>query len=261
MSHELAERDNLETLARVYSDSYEKIVRAYTLLDEAKHDMKQTFLDEFFTVIPRNYYGDPLDAIKIIEREWKQRAWQKIFDRSGMRKILSIKRREELDKQINDQPQTLPDVTATNILALIQDGMSKATDYAAEAVYEVFDWLRPHHERYKTNRRWLVGKKVILEYSVEQSYRKNFFHVRYGREKELTALDNVFHMLDGRGPLKGYKGPLIDAIGLAEGGTGETDFFKFKCYKNHNLHLEFKRHDLVDRLNYTAGNRSEIGAA
>lgn len=169
MTTDLAHRDTLETLARVYQESFDKVVRAYSLLDEAGRAIKQTFLDEHFVAIPRNYYGEPIDAVKIINKEWKQRAWLKIFDRSGMRKVLSIKRREELDKQIYEQPQTLPDVTAENILALIQDGMNKSADYAAEAVYEVFDWLRPWNGTYKTNDKWKVGRKVVLSYMVELS--------------------------------------------------------------------------------------------
>ena len=211
MSTELAERDTLETLARVYQESIDKIDPAYTLLDEAQQNIKKTFLNDYFEVIPRNHYGTPLDAIKHVKKEWRKQAWRLIFDRSGMKKVLSMKRREELDKQLYDDGN-LPEVTAENILALIQDGMAKATDYAAEAVFEVFDWLRPWRETYKTNERWKVGPKVVIEMGVEKAWNGYKFRVRHYSEKNLMALDNVFHMMDGRGPLKGYNGPLIDAI-------------------------------------------------
>lgn len=259
MTTDLAERDTLETLARVYQDGIDKIERAYTLLDEAKEQMKKTFLNDHFEVIPRNHYGAPLDAIKHCKKEWKMQAWRVIFDRSGMKKVLSIKRREELDKQLYDEGDKLPDVTAENILALIQDGMAKATDYAAEAVYEVFDWLRPWRKTHKTNERWKVGPKVVLTCTVERAYNGYKYRVRYQSQKNLIALDNVFHMMDGRGPIKGYNGPLIDAIQSSPDGTGETDFFAFKSFMNGNLHIKFKRQDLVDRLNYIAGERDQIG--
>src|SRR5436190_20361060 len=36
--------------------------------------------------------------------------------------------------------------------------------------------------------------------------------------------------------------------------TGEeTDYFKFRCFRNRNLHQEFKRLDLVAKLNAIAG--------
>ncbi len=262
MTTDLAERDTLETLARVHKESIEKIERAYTLLDEAREAMKQTFKNDYFEAIPSSHYGCPLDVIPNIKESWKRRAWSIIFERSGMKKVLSIKRRSELDKQLSDG-KDLPDITPENILALIQDGMEKATDYAAEAAYEVFDWLRPWNGTYKTNDKWKVGPKVVLAYMVERSGwgGNGKFRVRYSHQKELIALDNVFHMLDGRGPIKGYNGPLIDAIQTAPDGNGETDFFAFKSYQNGNLHLKFKRTDLVDRLNYIAGQRDQIGEA
>lgn len=261
MTTDLAERDTLETLARVYQDGIDKIERAYTLLDEAQQNIKKTFQNDYFGVLPRSHYGDVLTSLPGIKTEWKKRAWGVIFERSGMKKVLSIKRREELDKQLQEDGKNLPDITPENILALIQDGMAKATDYAAEAVYEVFDWLRPWNNKHKTNERWKIGPKVVITYMVENSGwgGQSKYRVRHYHQKNLIALDNVFHMLDGRGPIKGYNGPLIDAIQSSPDGTGQTDFFEYKCFKNGNLHLKFKRQDLVDRLNYIAGERDQIG--
>ena len=46
---------------------------------------------------------------------------------------------------------------------------------------------------------------------------------------------------------------LIDAIEAAKDGTGETEYLRFRCFRNRNLHLEFKRLDLVAKLNAIAG--------
>jgi hypothetical protein len=43
------------------------------------------------------------------------------------------------------------------------------------------------------------------------------------------------------------------AIEASRTGSGETEYFRFKCCRNHNLHLEFKRLDLVEKLNAIAG--------
>src|SRR5438874_1244611 len=73
------------------------------------------------------------------------------------------------------------------------------------------------------------------------------------REQHIRAIDNVFHALDGNGTIKTHRGPLIDAIEAAKDGTGETDYFRFRCFRNRNLHLEFRRLDLVAKLNAVAG--------
>ena len=57
----------------------------------------------------------------------------------------------------------------------------------------------------------------------------------------------------GNGTIKTHRGPLIDAIEAAKDGTGETEYFRFRCFRNRNLHLEFKRLDLVAKLNAVAG--------
>lgn len=53
-----------------------------------------------------------------------------------------------------------------------------------------------------------------------------------------------------------YYGMLYGAIVDSPMGAGETDYLKSKGYTDGNLHLEFKREDLLTRLNTTAeGNR------
>ena len=82
------------------------------------------------------------------------------------------------------------------------------------------------------------------------------YRVAYGRSRDvLRAMDNVFHLLDGQGTVKTTEGPLVDAINACpvDVGEGETVYFRFKCYRNRNLHLEFKRMDLVQKLNAVAG--------
>lgn len=70
----------------------------------------------------------------------------------------------------------------------------------------------------------------------------------------LRALENVFTALDGKGSItKTHNGEIIDAINRSTDGTGETDYFRFRACRNRNLHLEFKRLDLLARLNQIAG--------
>lgn len=39
-------------------------------------------------------------------------------------------------------------------------------------------------------------------------------------------------------------------------GVGETEMFAFRCFRNGNLHLRFKRLDLLKRLNEIAGGQN-----
>jgi hypothetical protein len=67
-------------------------------------------------------------------------------------------------------------------------------------------------------------------------------------------LENVFTALDGNGQIaKRYNSVLEDAICSAPGGVGETDYFNFKAHRNGNLHISFRRRDLLARFNQIAG--------
>jgi hypothetical protein len=104
-----------------------------------------------------------------------------------------------------------------------------------------------------------VPGNIILGWYCERAWSGTEFRVNYHRQKELHAIDGVFHLLDGKGPIKTCTGPLETAIQNASDGKGETDYFKFKRFKNHNLHLEFKRLDLVKELNLRVTGEGVLG--
>jgi hypothetical protein len=268
---DIAHRETITALVGTYTQATADIITAYAMLDAAKKSLRLAFKTEYIDTIRRNCCGetDPKEVVGV-NKEIKRRAWCAIVERMEVKKLMSIKRREELDRQLagdnsrSEPVAELPDLTEANILAMFQDTMAKAGDYANEAVFEVFDWLRPHAGHtadLKTNEKWRIGKKVIIGYAVEMAYSRGKYSVKHDRAKNLIALDNVFHMLDGKGTLKGYSGPLVNAITESPDGTGETDYFKFKSCKNHNLHIEFKRPDLVSKINRTAGGNRIGGKA
>lgn len=228
--------------------------QAYAILEQAEKSLRSVFLDApgyRFSVIERNSTDVGTTASKAINAKLKKDAWAIIVERMELRRLLSIKRRTELDSQI--EKGELPDLTDENVLALFETSAAKVNTYLEEAVHEVFDYLRPPQSRFKTNTEFELGKRVILTWQVEKGWSRGKFRVNYHREKYITALDNVFHMIDGKGPIKSYHGPLYNAITDSPNGTGNTDYFKFRCCINGNLHLEFLKPDLVAKLNAVAG--------
>jgi hypothetical protein len=185
--------------------------------------------------------------------------WRQLIERIGARKLLSVKRADELDKNLRDGE--LPEIEVSEIIGFLDGLRLTAKDLVTEAAWEAFDILRPaqyeHHKELKTNiknARFNIGPKVILSWMVESTWGDQNFRVSYNRESALTAVDRVFHALDGIGMPGGNRCPLVDAINTCKDGHGETEYFRFKCYLNRNLHLEFKRMDLVKRLNQIGGN-------
>lgn len=259
----LVTRSSIADKVKAYNEAQEKIKQGYALLADAQKQLKEAFTvaDRYssdFDVIPdRHFYGTPEKIPAHIEGLTRKRAWRILYHLLDIDKILSIKRAEEIGRKL--EGDDLPEITIANIYEVFETLVQNTNSFAQEAVHEVYDWLRPREEsfasKYKTNQknaRFELGKKVILAWCVENKYGGGF-RVDYYREKNLIALDRVFHLLDGIGMSdKGYRSPLVDSINDGT-GVGETDYFRYKCYSNKNLHLEFKRLDLVAEFNKVAG--------
>lgn len=263
--NQLIPHSTVTKLASVYATETAEMVRLVEALDASGDRLRKAFEDGHsythdFRLTVHCVHNRDAD-IQGIMRYFRQQAWKSIVSRLGLLKIMSMAKRDEFQKQMNDGTN-LPEITEETILGVLTQWADQAHDMAKEAVKEVFDWLRPYRSEYKTNCAWKVGKKVILRYMVQRRWSRepgnNAFRVNYDKDKHLIALDSVFHRLDGKGPLKGNYGQLVDTIDTGS-ATGETDYFKFKCFKNGNLHLQFKRLDLVKELNRTAMGRYELG--
>lgn len=251
---DIAKRETLATMIGTYQQATRKVEEAYAILESAQNSLRAVFLDApgyRFSVNERNNTDVGTAASKEIIAKLKKDAWAVIVERMELRRLLSIQRRTELDSQI--EKGKLPELTDENVLALFETSAANINVYLEEAVHEVFDYLRPRSSRFKTNTEFELGKRVILTWQVEKGWSRGKFRVNYHREKHLTALDNVFHMIDGKGPIKSYHGPLYDAITDSPDGMGSTEYFKFRCCLNGNLHLEFLKPALVAKLNAVAG--------
>lgn len=259
VKNELIKHSSLNELVAVYRKAMDEIRAGFKLIHDAEKMLETGFVDSSSYTFNVNYcspnqrveFDDPDRTISAM----KCRAWRVLIERMALRRVLTKARTDELERQL-ETGDGLPEITEANILAMMDTTLSNVTKYIEEAVKETYDRLRPRNNQYKTNDEFKVGRRVILGYAVEQRYNSSAFSPQYQSEPELRGIDNVFHMLDGKGSVKTYGGPLLDAIKASRDGTGETDYFKFRCCINRNLHLEFKRLDLVDQLNIIAGGGS-----
>lgn len=196
-------------------------------------------------------FTHPEESIANVERI----VWGMLVGHLEIGRFMSIRARDQLDKQLKDGD--LPPLTVDNVRAMAEGFRGQMRAMLEEAVNEVFEWLRPPRSRYRTNSELEVPPKVCLESCVDQSFGGGI-QPRYWREPHLTALENVFHALDGRGQrTKSHYSELSQAIRSATsapvGWVGETDLFSFRAFKNGSLHLTFKRPDLLARFNQIAG--------
>jgi len=259
-------RQSVGQMVAAYLEANEEIRQAYALLETAQTRLDVAFGDQYgrFQVLPHQYNRDikfepPKDAPEVLRTCLKVRAaikvdaWSNIMNRLEVRAVMSTARVNELNLQLN-APDKLPDITEASVFGLVDTMVNSIGGYMSEAVKEVFEFLRPPCSKYKTNSEFEVGERVILKafYGDRWNDRPK---VEYSRNQDFHNLDNVMHLLDGKGPVKSHTGPLVDGIDKTErfGLVGSTDYFEFKPCKNGNVHIKFLRMDLVAKLNQIAG--------
>lgn len=207
----------------------------------------------------RDDFKDADAAVEIMTRA----AWGAIVERLELRRFMSIKRWEDLQKQLNGkghEREKLPPFTVQNVFAFADGYYAQGRQMLTEAVREVFEWLRPRKGTQtgdlKTNTEMEVGERAIVGWMIDSGYGASGFKVRYGTPSQhLIALENVFNALAGNGAIaKGYRSALENAI--EKSSEGETDLFEYRACKNGNLHLRFKRLDLLAKFNAIAAGKT-----
>lgn len=183
----------------------------------------------------------------------KKKTWRTLLCISGAEKVLSVKRMDEFENMLSSQKVQEP--TQEAITDLLMNGNAKAL--FNEMIEETYNFLRPgaswrnHLKTNEKNAKYHLGEKIILT--------NVFFANRYFLSMSdlarsyLAATDKIFHLLDKKPyNYNAYSSPLVDT--MSKNDSGETEYFRWIRYKNGNLHLFFKREDLLKMFNQIAGS-------
>jgi len=257
---------NATQIVTAIDETYRDVYAAFELLEKAKTRLKNTLgehRDSIFNGRIDEYSlgnGWREGLFRDCKTKIKRNAWAFIVDKIQIKSLLSIKKQEELDRQLfgdrnNHDEDALPEITEENIFSFINNTLGNAPDLVEEALQEVFEILRPHkhYHVFKSNSEFEIGKRVCFEWYMDTSY--GMCRPNYSREKNLAAIDKLFYLLDGK-PAPQYPSGIVTTLNEAcrqKQWEAETDYFILKWYKKGSLHIEFKRLDLVTEINKRAG--------
>lgn len=253
----LIQRHTVSEMVTAYKIAVKEIEDGHAMLARAESRLSNAFGGssyDFKAYAGRSRYGQEIEAIK---RELKKDAWKVIAKRLELRKFMSIADCRKFDDQL-EAGTALPEIEEDTIWNFLQDVTSRLSDFKKEACKELFNTLRPWRLTHKTNEknaRFELGEKIILVGWVSR-WMGDYYTTNHYRDDHFRQLDNVFRLLDGKGIGQEYHGELATEIVRQTKNTGdygETEFFRFNCFKNGNLHLTFKRMDLVQKLNEIGG--------
>ena len=202
------------------------------------------------------------DAAADTLKNLRHDVWHLLLSMTDARSFMSDARYRGIVQQIDDG--SAPDITEENISGWLMQIVTSMDALLLESMTEVFEWLRPRRSKYKHNSEFEIPVSVVLSGWVE-CYSSGAFDLNYREAQRIQALDNVFHLLDGRGVAK-----CPDDLGtrmrtvMRDSRDQEltTPYFRVKWFRNGNAHVWFLRPDLLAQFNARAGgNRLHQAAA
>lgn len=246
----LIPHSTLHALLAAYRQSDIEICEAFAAILNAQKRLRTAFGGDYSFKIAQHMGKHQLDfaASGIVMSFIKQNAWRELVERMGLRRILSITATQKLDGEL-EAGKDLPEIEEKTVFAALERIQNRTGEFLNEAVVEVFDYLRPRSFGASSNSVKSVASKVILPSTVEPRHSPGQFWLNPYHQPYLRGVDNVVHALDVPGIAKDERPSLAEAILASTDGGGETPYFKFKCHGNGNLHLQFRRLDLLAKLN------------
>jgi len=219
-----------------------KVSMAYRFLEEADTDMRSYYTHGL------GYETRLRKSIEEVAREVDRDLWHAAFDKTGFMQLMDTEAKKKFMAELADKP---PEFNEGNIRSTFMSLWQEKDDMYARGIVNVFLCLSKQH---KTNNRepFKVNERAILSYMCEKEWNGGRVHVNYSHAGDrLNDIDRVFKTLDEQ---KHEPRALEHGINNAF-KTGETpnyyadDYFEIRGFLNGNMHIHFKRTDLLEKAN------------
>jgi hypothetical protein len=184
------------------------------------------------------------DDEKKVRRDLDDRMWRRAFDLTGFKMLMDAEAVAEFEKSLCPEP---PEFTEGTIRSTFIDLQIRSGQMFRRGVFNVFRYLS---DSYRTNARepFRIGRKVVMTGMVSPRSDRGL-RIRHGKSADkLNDLDRVFQSLDG----KQYQSRTLESEMNAvfeHGMVFENAHYRAKAFKNGNMHVEFLRLDLLDKVN------------
>lgn len=174
---DLIPRQTVAQLVEAHRRAGEKIKEGYALLIEAQDILVKAFTPvggfsiRFNTMPNKIFYTPSEECEQHVAKRIKKHVWEYLINITGVKKMLTVERNEELSKNL--ESGNMPDISVETIFDLLMTIQQNSGDIRQEAVMEAYKLLNPQgwsKREYKTNQIEGIGRKIILPWMVEQGY-------------------------------------------------------------------------------------------
>jgi hypothetical protein len=252
-------RDSLEQLLRHRARALDLFRQAMILLQEAESAAlaaapMEPYAGMVYKTIDRALYGISTndtdgkwlsDLMARAAQNLDYWAWTSLQRLSGLRSLMDDKAAKEFKKQLEEKA---PPFTADNIKATYMGLAADSVNIFERGLINVFK--KTTSSWHVTNSSFRINPRCILTRMCRGKGPYSGLNYNGARE-ELQDLERVFFVLDGKKPPEGGNAADIFEAALKRSETtADSEYFSCRMFPvNGNMHLKFKRLDLVERAN------------
>lgn len=245
IEHLLATREAIVARLRQAGKLVDEAKRLYLASQVGFHgpEMKEPYRHCFESLGTPNYYGREAFDAEAIVRGFDSHAWGFLMGASGLRSFMSADAKALWEKAIRDKDT--PELTLGNIQDTFKKLRARRAEMFEDGVVEAF---RALSWDYKSNSPIKFGKRLVL---------KGYRRVDSTMCARIDDLRRVLSVAGGN-PEPDHRAGVEAAFScMPDGATRqfEDDLLKAQAFKNGNVHIEFKRPELVAALNAILASR------
>jgi hypothetical protein len=188
----------------------------------------------------------------------QERAWNSILDHPRFQAILTSRARDMLAEFRARQKRV--DFNEKNIRAMFGELVAKKDDLLMAAVLDVFDNMTEYHEEnrihvegWKSDKAWMVNRRVVLPYYVEYGW--GGFHINYHRRDKLNDIDRAMCVVANLpyDDICRIETALEASFQRKGERKCESEFFSpIRYFQKGTIHLTFKDEALWKKFNQIA---------
>jgi len=217
----------------------DKLKKAFELLKSSDNEFKTIY-----------QYGisissKPNDSLETIYKQIDTKLWRVAFDKTGLSNYFDRETKRQFESDIESNP---PEFTVSNIRETLLSSMADSENLFQKSIVETFRILSREHKT-NTNEPFKVNEKAILQYMVTLSFSHGrVINCYNGANDTINDIDRVFKILDDKQFIPRSLEQKIN-LKFKDNENYEDEYYIFKGYKNGNLHILFKRDDLLIKAN------------
>jgi len=190
-----------------------------------------------------SYQREPERFMEKVKKHVDAIAWQHLIEDHGFEKLMDRKAREQFRGQLQKDP---PELVASTARATLVGLLADADMLFQRGIAEAFSSL---DRRFRSHDGFKIGSRIVLNHAIEAG---GYWNHHRRQDDTLRDVERVFCRLAGK-ELPERESGIVAGVQTAarrsRPAVVEHEFFRIRIFANGNLHIWFKRDDLVRECN------------